>query len=608
MHQTSSTYQKILSGPHRVETALQVGSNADVAVCWSIPGTVYGEDMITKIRQNGDILDREAPGIGYFVARKLEVTMLDPSKQVSTMGRLVPFSRLVSDSGVSEWIPKGIFYVDTKKNSMVDAQAATVDIVAYDAGLKASIDYDTSALSWPATDVQVVADIAGKIGAAYDVGNLTGGFSIAAPEDKTCCEVLRGIAALYGGNFAVDDCGVLRLIPLQTMGVPESVKAGKLKMGTLAAAISGVVLHDGDGNKYTVGSGEMLESESPWASQRAASQALSAVNGYRYQAFSARQAIIKPHMELGDYITVGAASGLMCSYYFDMGTYVGDVGAPEEYEINRKYPYRTTASRAAGVGRAAKRIAKQAVGNIIENYNQLIAALNGEDGVPEDLASGLKNYVRYDLKNGDMLATSKLFSEIGEKARAEITTYAYVDKDGNTHSLVDTIAKVDEDVSGLNLKVANVETDVGELQTASAELTTRVSGAEASLTQKAEKSTVTDLSGKVSTIETAQASLVARVDGAEASINLNAHNINGVASSVATIQADVVRLKGLTEVDGSLNVYGGNIYSKHDIEALTGTVVAKTVAASQNFLIGGTEFAPTQITSTSGAVRVLGIA
>ena len=442
MHQTSSTYKKILAGPHRVETVLQVGSNADVAVCWSIPGTVYGEDMITKISQKGDILDREAPGIGYFVARKLEVTMLDPSKQVSTMGRLVPFSRLVSDSGVSEWIPKGVFYVDTRKKAMVDAQAATVDIVAYDAGLKASIDYDTSALSWPATDVQVVADIAGKIETAYDVSNLTGGFSIATPEEKTCCEVLRGIAALYGGNFAVDDCGVLRLLPLQTVGMPEAVKAEKLKMGAPAAAISGVVLHDGEGNKYTAGSGEMLESESPWVSQAAASQALSAVNGYRYQAFSARQAIIKPHMELGDYITVGTASGLMCSYYFDMGTYVGDVGAPEEYEINRKYPYRTTAARAGGVGRAAKRIANQAVGNIIENYNQLIAALNGGDGVPEDLASGLKNYVRYDLKNDEAFAGSTLFAQIGEKAKAEIRVYAVIGSDGKAHSLADIVADV----------------------------------------------------------------------------------------------------------------------------------------------------------------------
>ena len=109
-------------------------------------------------------------------------------------------------------------------------------------------------------------------------------------------------------------------------------------------------------------------------------------------------------------------------------------------------------------------------------------------------------------------------------------------------------------------------------------------------------------------VKEANANLTTRVDGAEANISLNAQNIDGVASSVATIQADVVKLKGLTEVDGSLNVYGGNIYSKHDIEALTGTVVGKTIAASQDFLIGGVEYAPTQITSTSGTVLVLGTA
>lgn len=441
MHQTSSTYQKILAGPHRVETVLQVGSNADVAVCWSIPGTVYGADMITKISQKGDILDREAPGIGYFVARKLEVTMLDPGKQVAAMGRLVPYSRLVSDDGVSEWIPKGVFYVDTRKKAMVDTQTATVNIIGYDAGLKASIDYDAAALTWPATDVQVVADIAEKIETAYDVSNLTGGFTIAKPEEKTCCEVLRGIAALYGGNFTVDDCGVLRLLPLQTAGTPEAVKTETLKMGPASAAITGVVLHDGEGNKYTAGEGEMLEAESPWASQAAAAEkALAAINGYCYQAFRAKQAIIKPHMQLGDYITAGSATGLMLSWNFDMDSYVGDVGAPEEYETNRKYPYRTAASRAGGVARAAKRLAKQAVGGVIENYNQLVAALNQEDGVPEALAAGLKNYVRYDLKNDESYAQSTLFAQIGEKAKAEIRVYTVMGSDGKAHSLADIVA------------------------------------------------------------------------------------------------------------------------------------------------------------------------
>lgn len=108
-------------------------------------------------------------------------------------------------------------------------------------------------------------------------------------------------------------------------------------------------------------------------------------------------------------------------------------------------------------------------------------------------------------------------------------------------------------------------------------------------------------------LQEASAELATRVDGAEASLKMTAEKVEDHAWAIATLDADVVRLKGLTEVDGSLNVYGGNIYSKHDIEALTGTVVAKTIAASQNFLIGGVEYAPTQITSTSGTVLVLGI-
>lgn len=109
-------------------------------------------------------------------------------------------------------------------------------------------------------------------------------------------------------------------------------------------------------------------------------------------------------------------------------------------------------------------------------------------------------------------------------------------------------------------------------------------------------------------LQEASAELTTRVDGAEASLKMTAEKVEDHAWAIATIDADVVRLKGLTEVDGSLNVYGGNIYSKHDIEALTGTVVAKTIAASQDFLINGVEYAPTQITSTSGTVLVLGIA
>lgn len=163
------------------------------------------------------------------------------------------------------------------------------------------------------------------------------------------------------------------------------------------------------------------------------------------------------------------------------------------------------------------------------------------------------------------------------------------------------LAKVDGVVAGMDAYVLNKTFE--DYKFAVARLFATIEEANAALKVSVEKNTE-----DIDTIVTAQAELVARVDGAEASITLNAQNINGVSSSVATLQADVIKLKGLTDVNGSLNVYGGNIRAKYDIEALTGTVVAKTIAASQNFLIDGVEYTPQQITSTSGTVRVLGIA
>lgn len=193
-------------------------------------------------------------------------------------------------------------------------------------------------------------------------------------------------------------------------------------------------------------------------------------------------------------------------------------------------------------------------------------------------------------------ATAASAAGAGRVAKANKKAQAGIESDYKT-----LLAKVTDIVAGMDAYVLNKVFEDYKLA---------VANVFAAL-QDEDKTISSQLSLQASSIDglqKASAELTTRVDGAEASIKLNAQNIDGVGKSVATIQADVVELKGLTEVGGSLNVYGGNIYSKHDIEALTGTVVAKTIAASQNFLIGGVEYAPTEITSTSGTVLVLGTA
>lgn len=107
----------------------------------------------------------------------------------------------------------------------------------------------------------------------------------------------------------------------------------------------------------------------------------------------------------------------------------------------------------------------------------------------------------------------------------------------------------------------------------------------------------------IGTVVTAQSELVSRVDGAEAKINLNAQNINGMASSVADIQADVVKLQGRVDVTGNLSVADGQITALGPMVATQGFQIG-----GGDFRISGKKYQPTPITSTTGAVLALGLA
>ena len=110
---------------------------------------------------------------------------------------------------------------------------------------------------------------------------------------------------------------------------------------------------------------------------------------------------------------------------------------------NRERPTLSKAERQsyAAFGGVSRQIQKTNE-KILEDRKELIAALNGEDGAPEDLSSGISNYVRYDLENNEAFAGSTLFAQIGEKAKAEIRVYTVMGSDGKAHSLAGIVADV----------------------------------------------------------------------------------------------------------------------------------------------------------------------
>lgn len=248
---------------------------------------------------------------------------------------------------------------------------------------------------------------------------------------------------------------------------------------------------------------------------------------------------------------------------------------------------------------------------ILEDRAELIAALNGEDGAPEDLSSGISNYVRYDLENNEAFAGSTLFAQIGEKAKAEIRVYTVLGSDGKAHSLADIVADqitlesgLEDAKTSLELK-ADKEAVDGAL-TAIAALNTRVGDAESSLEQKVShtefRDAIDNQDEAIATLEEAQTTLSSRVGSAEASLKLKASQeevqtvdgkVTTVSQSVAELEADVISLKGRIDLSGQVSVSNGQLTVLGNLVARDSLQVGK-----DSFYIAGQKYAGKPITST----------
>ena len=547
MHQTSELYKQIVSDRfHKVECKLL------------IDGVEYGENDLVSVETENNLFAEEAPSCGNAVSGTITAKLRTPSAVIRTKAKMELFARATSGDMESEWIPKGVYFLDTREKQKAKNGEDTIIVLdGFDAMLFGEQDYTPSG-NWPKSDAEVVSDICWLLGVEC-AWHPDRNFSISEPIGYSAREILGYIAAMYGGSVTINDSGKLQFIGLRQNSSGQDVIFSQISVGDQLAPITKVVLHKMDGNKFTAGddSGRTLNVDSPWATQEAANYILETVYGYKYQPFTASNVVIEPAVEIGDVLNFDGTG--KCCYQHDTAygkAMISTMGAMEEKEINHDYKYissdsRSTSRALSGYGSALSKLEKKQE-ELSDSFGVRI----------EEVNSALNVYV----KNTDEY------------------------KEANT----ELVSSIENNVSGLNLKVTSVETDVGELQTASAELTTRVSGAETALEMQSQS---------IDGLQTAQASLGARVDGAEASISLNAQNIDGVASSVATIQADVVNLKGRIDLSGNVSVSDGQL-----------TVLGNLVAAksfqigTEDFYIYGNKYTPQQITSTSGTVLVLGTA
>ena len=196
-------------------------------------------------------------------------------------------------------------------------------------------------------------------------------------------------------------------------------------------------------------------------------------------------------------------------------------------------------------------------------------------------------------------ATAASAAGAGRAAKANKKAQAGIESDYKT-----LLAKVTDIVAGMDAYVLNKVFEDYKLA---------VANVFAAL-QDEDKTISSQLSLQASSIEglqAASAELTTRVDGAEASIKLNAQNIDGVGKSVATIQADVVELKGRVNLTDTAYVTEGHgLGVKGSIVGNGNLLVSGYIGTTANgpIMLAGKNFIPTEITSTSGPALVLGIA
>ena len=102
MQQTSKQYQTILENEqHSTELRAVIG------------GEVYDQDRLVSCSVTGGLFSDGKLSVGGCVSREINLSIWDAGT-IPRMAEIRLYVRLVFSEQVSEWIPKGLFYIDTR--------------------------------------------------------------------------------------------------------------------------------------------------------------------------------------------------------------------------------------------------------------------------------------------------------------------------------------------------------------------------------------------------------------------------------------------------------------------------------------------------------------
>ena len=165
MQSVSSTYTQIMENGGWQEVKLVI-DNAE-----------YGmSDELVEMWTSHSLYD-SAVSVGNTVAGTIEIRLIAESSSIPTMAKLRPYVRATDGTNTSEWLPRGVFWIDTRQ---YDKETGILTLTGLDAMLMGEQDYCTygNQGTWPQIDLNVLCDIADRLDLGTDaytaVSNPTG--------------------------------------------------------------------------------------------------------------------------------------------------------------------------------------------------------------------------------------------------------------------------------------------------------------------------------------------------------------------------------------------------------------------------------------------------
>ena len=236
MQETSSLYKRLLADPgHWKEYSLVIGESGvlvsekgekitfggtSILVASSGADSGFRENAIISMSTQKNIFSDSNPSVGNCIAGQISVDMIKPAGEIPRRARLAPYVRLTNGKERSEWIPKGVFFIDHREYSGDENKRMVLN--GYDHIILTEDEFPSSTNEWPRIDIDVVRDIANEIGVSVDkrtVQIMNKGYKINYPAGYSMREVLENIAAMYAGSFVMSDVAELLLVTM--FGIPK---------------------------------------------------------------------------------------------------------------------------------------------------------------------------------------------------------------------------------------------------------------------------------------------------------------------------------------------------------------------------------------------------